>query len=359
MMKTSHARIIGIGAYYPQEVQTNKAFHATQFLKDYDVVNPKSGSAIATKFEEITEIRERRYATSGIRTSDMAAMAAESAINDAEVDRELIDYIIVAHNFGDVDASNGYIDQVPNLAARVKAALRIQNPRCVAYDLLFGCPGWVQGLIQADYYLRTDEVARVLVIGADTVARVADPADMDYMLYSDGAGAVLLESKEANQGGIIGHRTVSNCAQELSYLRMDKAFDRSIDNERLYLKMNGRRVYRYAVETVPQLILDCLQANGLSLDEVKYVLIHQANGKMLRVMASRLFELADRTPFDASVFPMNVQQMGNNSVATIPTLLDELSRKELNDRGLRSGDLLVFASVGAGMHANCLLYRVG
>ncbi len=140
---------------------------------------------------------------------------------------------------------------------------------------------------------------------------------------------------------------------------MDKAFDQSTENNRLYLKMNGRKVYRYAVETVPQLILDCLHEQGLKLEEVRYVLIHQANGKMLRVMAKRLFELADELPFDEAVFPMNVQQMGNNSVATIPTLLDQLTKKELNERGLKADDLLVFASVGAGMHANCLLYRVG
>jgi len=357
-MKTSHARITGIGAYYPEKVQTNKAFHATQFLKDYDVVNPKPGSAIAAKFEEITEIRERRYAAGDIRTSDMAAVAAEHAIEDAGVDRETIDYLIVAHNFGDVDPATGNTDQVPNLAARVKGKLGIRNPRCVAYDLLFGCPGWVQGLIQADYFLRTDEVQRFLIIGADTVARVADPADMDYMLYADGAGAVLLES-DAGKGGVIAHRAVSHCADELSYLRMDKAFDQSTENSRLYLKMNGRKVYRYAVETVPQLILDCLHDKGLKLEEVRYVLIHQANGKMLRVMARRLFELAGELPFDEAVFPMNVQQMGNNSVATIPTLLDQLAKKELNERGLKADDLLVFASVGAGMHANCLLYRVG
>lgn len=357
-MKTSHARITGIGAYYPEKIQTNEAFHATQFLKDYDVLNPKSGSAIAAKFEEITEIRERRYAAGDIRSSDMAAVAAQRAIDDAGADRETIDYLIVAHNFGDVDPATGHTDQVPNLAARVKGALGIRNPRCVAYDLLFGCPGWVQGLIQADYYLRTEEVERVLVIGADTVARVADPVDMDYMLYADGAGAVLLESG-AGKGGVIAHRAVSHCAEELGYLRMDEAFDRSAGGGRLYLKMNGRKVYRYAVETVPQLVLDCLHAQGLSLEDVQYVLIHQANGKMLRVMARRLFELAGKEPFDEALFPMNVQQMGNNSVATIPTLLDQLAKKQLNERGLKQNDLLVFASVGAGMHANCLLYRVG
>ena len=357
-MKTSHARIKGTGAYYPDKIQTNEAFHATQFLKDYGLLNPKSGSAVASKFEKITEIRERRYAAGDIRASDMAAVAAERAIDDAGVDPETIDYMILAHNFGDVDPANGYTDQVPNLAARVKGKLGIRNPRCVAYDLLFGCPGWVQGLIQADYYLRTDDIKRVLVVGADTVARVADSQDMDVMLYSDGAGAVLLESG-AGMDGIIAHRTVSHCDEELGYLRMDKAFDRSIDNSRLFLKMNGRKVYRYAVETVPQLILDCLQEQRLRLDDVRYVLIHQANGKMLRVMARRLFDLAGKMPFNEAVFPMNVQQMGNNSVATIPTLLDELAGGHLNERGLQPGDLLVFASVGAGMHANCLLYRVG
>ena len=109
-----------------------------------------------------------------------------------------LDYILVAHNFGDVTEDNRRSDFVPTLAARVKHKLGIENPTTIAYDLPFGCPGWLQGVIQADYYLRSGDAKRVLVIGAETLSRVCDPHDRDSMIYADGAGAILLEARESD-----------------------------------------------------------------------------------------------------------------------------------------------------------------
>lgn len=109
-----------------------------------------------------------------------------------------MDYIIVAHNFGDVDANNKRSDFVPSIAARVKYKLEIENLYIVAYDLPFGCPGWLQGIIQADYYIKSGDAKRILVIGSEVLSRVCDPHDRDSMLYADGAGAVIIEAKENN-----------------------------------------------------------------------------------------------------------------------------------------------------------------
>src|SRR5690606_2262471 len=106
----------------------------------------------------------------------------------ANIDKETLDYIIVAHNFGDILKNNQKSDMVPTLAARVKHKLQIKNPYTVAYDLPFGCPGWLQGLIQADYYLKSGDAKRILIIGAETLSRISDPHDIDSMIFSDEIG---------------------------------------------------------------------------------------------------------------------------------------------------------------------------
>src|SRR5699024_7447345 len=142
----------------------------------------RNNKEIIQKFEEITGIKERRYVKDELLTSDMAALAAEKAIQSADIDPETLDYLIVAHNFGDIRADNVKSDMVPSLASRVKQKLDIKNPFCVAYDLPFGCPGWLQGVIQANCFLKSGEAKRALVIGSETLSRVCDPHDRDSML---------------------------------------------------------------------------------------------------------------------------------------------------------------------------------
>ncbi len=117
----------------------------------------------------------------------------------------------MAHNFGDVRHGNVRSDFVPSLAARVKHKLKIVNPRTVCYDLPFGCPGWVQGIIQADYYIRSGDCQRVLVIGAETLSRIYDPHDRDSMIYADGAGAAIIEARRSDEAvGILAHASRSD-----------------------------------------------------------------------------------------------------------------------------------------------------
>ena len=354
-----HSRIIGVGAYLPGEIMPNEAFHQHVFLHPTGTPIPKEAPAIVSKFEAITEIAERRYAQRHMLSSDMAAEAAKLALKDAGLDAEELGCIILAHNFGDIPAGSHITDQLPNLAARVKGKLGIKNPYCPAFDILFGCPGWLQGMIQADYCLRAGDAQYALVIGAETLSRIIDPQDMDSMLFADGAGAVVLQATEGG-GGLLSQATVSHCLEERSFLKMGKPYGMKESNGKLLMKMNGKQVFRYAYEHVPSLILHCLEKAGKEIDEVDYFLIHQANGKMLKRIAERTFAMAGKDHCPAEVFPMNIQRMGNNSVATIPTLLAEMSQDpDLSPPVLGEGTLLVMASVGAGMHANCVVYAHG
>jgi 3-oxoacyl-[acyl-carrier-protein] synthase-3 len=133
--------------------------------------------------------------------------SAERALQSAGIDKETLDYVVVAHNFGDIHQDNRRSDFVPTLAARIKQRLGIANPECIAYDLPFGCPGWLQAVIQVDYFLRSGDARRSLGIGAETLSRVCDPHDRDSLIYADGAGAAVLEARELGSlGGDPGSR---------------------------------------------------------------------------------------------------------------------------------------------------------
>lgn len=351
--------VVGTGSYLPGRRRTGRDFLAHVFFDDQGrPAEPADTAAIVAKFEEITEIRERRYADDGEVASDMATRAAEDALASSGVDRESLDYLVVAHNFGDVRHDNRRSDFVPSLAARVKHALGIANPECVAYDLPFGCPGWLQGVIQADYFLRSGDARRALVIGAETLSRVSDPHDRDSMIYADGAGATILEARpDAGPVGILAHATRSDTVEHAHLLRMGPSSNPDLDDGALYLKMQGRKLYEYALQTVPDVVARCMRTAGVKLDEVKKVLLHQANGKMDKAILKRLCRLLGAPPAADDLMPMTVSDLGNSSVATLPTLLDLIVKGRLEGHRLEPGDLLVFASVGAGMNINAMVYR--
>ena len=144
----------------------------------------QSNVEIIEKFEQITTISQRRFADDNLTTSDIGWLAAEDALNSSGIDRESLDYIIFAQNFGELKHGNTGVDILPSLAARVKKKLNIENPNTIAYDLLFGCPGWLQAMIQADYYIKSGDAQNVLVIGAEILSRISDPHDRDSMIYA-------------------------------------------------------------------------------------------------------------------------------------------------------------------------------
>jgi 3-oxoacyl-[acyl-carrier-protein] synthase-3 len=351
--------ITGTGSCVPERRVPNEAFLAHRFFEAPGRPYGEGETAqIVAKFQEITDIRERRYVDDGRNASDLAWEAGRAALEAAAIDPETLDYIIVAHNFGDVRADNRRSDFVPTLAARVKARLRIANPACVAYDLPFGCPGWLQAVIQADYYLRSGDARRALVIGTETLSRVSDPHDRDSMIYADGAGAVVLEAGPDAGAGILAHATRSDTLDHAGLLWMDKSFVSGDGDSQLFLKMQGRKLYEYALSTVPGVVREALDRAGLTLTDVGKVLIHQANGKMDEAILKRLFKLYGLREIPAGIMPMTVSWLGNSSVATVPTLLDLIVRGRMEGQALESGQVVVFASVGAGMNINAMVYRM-
>jgi len=352
--------IIGTGSYIPPHIKTNKDFAEQDFYgEDHQKIAAPSAE-IVEKFKDITGIEERRYVGNEFKSSDMGLIAAKHAIDDAGVDPETIDQIIVAHNFGNVLKNTIQSDSVPSLASHIKSGLGIRNPNCVAYDVLFGCPGWILGVTQADAFIKAGLAKRCLVIGTETLSRVIDHFDRDSMIFSDGAGATIIEGVEGDEQGrgIMAASMQSHCVDEVNYITMGQSYVPGSDPSVRYIKMKGRKVYEYAIKNVPLAMKACLEKAGVDITEVKKFFLHQANEKMDEGFIKALFKLYGIKEIPKNIMPMSIHKLGNSSVATIPTLYDLVSRGELDEHHLQPGDIVLFASVGAGMNINAICYRV-
>ena len=349
-------KITGSGSYIPTETVSNKDFSQHVFLNDDGTPFPHTNDIVAEKFLEITGIQERRYVTDDLQTSDIAFIAAKKAIEDAKIDPETLDYIIFAHNFGNVKKGAIQTDSLPSLATRVKFDLRIKNPKCVAYDMLFGCPGWVEGVIQAQAFIKAGMAKKCLVIGAETLSRVVDLHDRDSMIYSDGAGATIIEATD-EAGGILAHESATFTYDEAYYLFFGNSFNKTHDPDVRYIKMHGRKIYEFALSNVPKAMKECLEKSGIDISQIKKILIHQANEKMDEAIIQRFYKLHGQTPPNG-IMPMSIHKLGNSSVATVPTLYDLLVKGKLENHSIHKGDIILFASVGAGMNVNAIVYQV-
>ncbi len=349
-------KITGSGSYIPTETISNIDFAKHSFLNDDGTPFPYPNDVVAEKFLEITGIRERKYVTDELCSSDIAFIAAQKAIEDAKIDPETLDYIILAHNFGDVKKGAIQSDILPSLATRVKHHLRIRNPKCVAYDILFGCPGWVEGVIQATAFIKSGMAKKCLVIGAETLSRVVDVHDRDSMIYSDGAGATIIEAT-GEAGGILAHETATFTYDEAYYLFFGNSFNKDHNPDVRYIKMHGRKIYEFALNQVPKAMAACLDKSGISINQVKKILIHQANEKMDEAIIQRFYRIYKQTPPE-TVMPMSIHKLGNSSVATVPTLFDSIQKGLVENHKLEKGDVILFASVGSGMNINAIVYQM-
>ncbi len=350
--------ISGTGSYIPSIIKTNLAFAENTFYGEDGVLIKTPNAEIVEKFKDITGIYERRYAEENMNTSEMASKAAELAIQDAAIDPETIDQIIVAQNFGDVLPGTIQTDTIPAIASRVKHQLGIKNPNCVAYDILFGCPGWIQGVIQADSFIKSGMAKRCLVIGAETLSRVVDSHDRDSMIFSDGAGACIVEDDANTTSGILASSVQSHCVDEAYFLYLGKSYHPEGDEATRYIKMKGRKVYEYAIKNVPLAMKECIEKAGVSINDVKKFFLHQANEKMDEGFIKALYKLYDIKTAPENIMPMSIHDLGNSSVATIPTLYDLVKKGKYKEHQLHKGDIVIFASVGAGMNINAICYRV-
>ena len=351
-----NVKITGIGSYIPGKIAKNEQFGDHDFYNADGTPFGQENETIIEKFKAITGIAERRYIPKDLSTSDIATFAAESAISNAGIDREDLDYIIVAHNYGDVKYGSVQSDTVPSIATRVKHNLKINKPTCVGYDMLFGCPGWLESMIQANSYIKSGIAKKCLVIGAEALSRVIDPHDRDSMIYSDGAGAAVVEATD-EEGGILSHFSATYAFDEAHFIYFGESNNLEMKDNRRYIKMYGRKIYEFALNHVPDAMKTCLDQSGYGIDDVKMIFIHQANEKMDEAIVNRFYKLFDK-PTPKNIMPMSINKLGNSSVATIPTLYDMVLNGELEGYSVQKGDLVIFASVGAGMNINSIVYKM-
>ena len=358
MDKKIYTVIVGTGSYVPGRIIPNNFFLDAEF---YDPATNKKfetpNSEIIRKFFEITNIEERRYAEDDQVTSDLATLAAQDAIETSGIDPETFEFILVAHNFGDVLHGILVPDSMPSLANRVKAKLGIKNPSILTNDVTSGCPGWTTAMIIADAYIKSGTFKRGLVIGADVLSRIADPYDRDRMIFSDGAGAVIVEAVESEKPiGILSHASRSDFDHNM--LVMGCSANPENPKAYKYLRMLGSKVYAYALGNVPGVVKESLDKVGLTLGDIRKVLIHQANEKMDEAILSRVFRLYGIREYDKNIMPMTIQRFGNSSTATVPTLLDLILKDKMTDHQITKGDVIILTSVGAGMTINSIVYKM-
>lgn len=350
--------ISGTGKYIPDRVVSNSSFFNHEFYDSNGEQLPHPSEQIIEKFRSITGIEERRYAADDLQTSDLAVVAARTAIEDAAIDPETLDGIILAHNFGNIPFGKVQTDILPSLASRVKHDLRIKNPACMAFDILYGCPGWIQGVIVAQQFMLAGNARRYLVVGAEMLSRVLDPFDRDSMIYADGAGAAVIERRDDITGaGILSAVSHTYAYDEAYYLYYGEPLNKAHTPGTRYIKMEGRKIYEFALTNVPLAMKACLDKSGIAIGDVKKIFIHQANEKMDEAIIKRFFGLHDmQAPHD--IMPMSIHMLGNSSVATVPTLFDMVRRGEQRQHSLNTGDVVLLASVGAGMNINAITYRI-
>tara|TARA_Y100001968_G_C19435450_1_gene759391 strand:- start:1795 stop:2856 length:1062 start_codon:yes stop_codon:yes gene_type:complete len=348
--------ITGTGSYIPTIIKKNQDFISYEFYNEQQKKLPNSNKVIIRKFENITGIQERRYISENLKNSDIATIAAKEALETSKVNPEEIDYLIVAQNFGDVRDGFTQCDMLPSIASRVKYNLKIKNNNCVAYDVIFGCPGWVQGLIQADAFIKAGLAKKCLIIGSETLSRVVDPFDRDSMIYSDGAGACVLEKNTTEAKGILAYADQSYTLNEAYYLFYGSSYNPNETQTTNYIKMHGRKIYEFALTNVPIAMKSALDKSGVEIDKIKKILIHQANEKMDEAIIHRFYKLYEKdVPKD--IMPMSIHKLGNSSVATVPTLFDLILKKKLKNHQINEGDIILLASVGAGMNINAIVYQ--
>ena len=352
------SKITGTGSAMPSRVITNDYFLDHTFYTKEGKKNEKSTAAIIQKLEEISGIKERRFIPEEEPSVEILFQACSNAIQDTGIDKNKIDGLIVAHNAGNMLPNQvGVFHTVPNLAAVVRNKLGITNHQCHAYDILFGCPGWLQGVIQANRLIESGEATHVLVAGLEIASRLLDPNDVDSLLMADGCGATIVSKSESKDKGVLAHAMFSHTEEDLNNITLGASLNRETTGH-CFFKMNGQRVYKYATTWLPQVIRQALDKVEITPSEVDYFFFHQANAKMLRVIASNLMDLYGITDQQyVDKIPSSISFLGNTSVATIPTLFDLVNKQQMEGFTLKEGQTYVFASVGAGMHCNAVVYK--
>ena len=294
-------RIIGTGSYIPKKVITND---------DLSLTLDTSDAWISTR----TGIHNRHIAE-GMTSSDMAYMAARRAVDDSGLNPADIDVIIVATSSPDY--------AFPSTATLVQAKLEAVNAAC--FDISAACTGFIYAYSIAQGYIAGGMYKNILIIGTEVMSEHVDWKDRSVcVLFGDGAGAAMLTADKDNLSSVMIHSDGSRG----NVLTCGK------DN----IFMDGQEVFKFAVKTVPMSIQDILNKEHIRADDVGMYILHQANQRIIQAVSKRLGISMEK-------FPMNMQEYGNTSAASIPILLDELNR---NNRLVRD-ELIVMSGFGAGL----------
>lgn len=323
---TLHAAITGVGSYLPERVLTNA---------DLEKMVDTSDEWIVTR----TGIRERRLAEVGEATSDLAARAGRAALADAGLGPNEVDLLVLGTSSPDM--------VFPSTAALVQEKLGL---RCPAYDAMAACTGFIYALHAGTCAIESGRASTVLVIGADALTRHVDFSDRGTcVLFGDGAGAVVLQA--ATQSGVAGV-VLGADGSGADLLKIPAggsaapATHERIDAGEHYLKMNGNEVFKFAVRVIPTAMREALSVSGLGIEDLAWLVPHQANQRILNTIEERL-----GIPH-ARVFS-NLDRTGNTSAASIPLALDEL----YTGGQLSEGDYVGLVGFGAGLTWGAAIVR--
>lgn len=311
-------RIIGTGSYLPKKVADNH-FLSTIVDTDDEWIRQRTG------------IKERHLSNGKEGTTHMATHAAEAALENAGITADELDMIIVATVSADT--------YVPSTSCQVQGAIGAIRATC--FDLNAACSGFLFAMNTAYAYIEMGMAKTILIIGAETLSREVDWSDRSScILFGDGAGAAIMRQEEG-KGGLIASVTGSDGSQgdvlTCKGRGIQNPFHQS-KRKKDYLRMEGQAVFRFAVTMVPRCIKQILKKTGYDTEDIKFFVLHQANVRILELIAKRL-------KVDIDKFPMNLDRYGNTSSASIPILLDELNRNNL----LEPGDKIVLSGFGGGL----------
>lgn len=311
-------QIIGTGSYLPKKVADNH-FLSTIVDTDDEWIRQRTG------------IKERHLSNGKEGTTYMATHAAEAALENAGITADELDMIIVATVSADT--------YVPSTSCQVQGAIGAIRATC--FDLNAACSGFLFAMNTAYAYIEMGMAKTILIIGAETLSREVDWSDRSScILFGDGAGAAIMRQEEG-KGGLIASVTGSDGSQgdvlTCKGRGIQNPFHQS-KRKKDYLRMEGQAVFRFAVTMVPRCIKQILKKTGYDTEDIKFFVLHQANVRILELIAKRL-------KVDIDKFPMNLDHYGNTSSASIPILLDELNRNNL----LEPGDKIVLSGFGGGL----------
>lgn len=308
-------KIIGTGSYLPEYVVTND---------DLAKLVDTSDEWIASR----TGIRNRRIATneSGV---DMAAAAAEEALKDAGMDGSEIDLILVATCSSDF--------QFPSTACLVQKAIHATN--AAAFDLSAACSGFLFALHTAHAYICAGIYKNILLVGVEVLSKLIDWNDRSTcVLFGDGAGAAVVTAADHGMEGFVQWSDgVSGEVLTCPGRKIENPWKEN-DSETEYIQMNGQEVFRFAVKKVSECIRQVTEKTETQIETIDWFILHQANSRIIQSVAKRLGVPEEK-------FPMNMEQYGNTSAASIPILLDEMNKKGM----LQPGQKIILSGFGAGL----------